>query len=103
MKFYLLSDNHDTLVGMRLAGIEGDIAKTADEVESALKKAIADESIGIILITNKLVPLCPELIYNLKLTISRPLIVQIPDRHLSENKQSTIAKYVKEAIGVDLE
>ena len=29
MKFYLISDNMDTLTGMRLAGIEGEVAHTA--------------------------------------------------------------------------
>ena len=30
MKFYTLSDNVDTLMGMRLAGIEGEVIHTAD-------------------------------------------------------------------------
>ncbi|MEE1127421.1 MAG: ATP synthase subunit F, partial [Acutalibacteraceae bacterium] len=25
MKFYLISDNHDTVTGLRLAGIEGEV------------------------------------------------------------------------------
>lgn len=104
MKFMLISDNHDTLVGMRLAGIEGQLAHSANEVETALNTAIADESIGIILITEKLVPLCPDIIYDLKLSCKRPLIVEIPDRHTSSGRSAgSITKYIKDAIGVNLE
>ena len=38
MKFYLISDNTDTLMGMRLAGIEGVVAHEEDEVISVLEK-----------------------------------------------------------------
>ena len=37
MRFELISDSTDTLVGMRLAGIKGIMAKKADEAEKALK------------------------------------------------------------------
>ena len=104
MKFTLISDNHDTLVGMRLAGIDGVIAHEPGEVETALKTAIDDESVGIILITEKLVPLCPDIIYELKLSHKRPLIVEIPDRHTSAGRSAgSITKYIKDAIGVKLE
>ena len=51
MKFFLISDNNDTLMGMRLAGIQGVIAHTRDEVLTELYKVIEDESVAIILIT----------------------------------------------------
>ena len=38
MKMYLISDNVDTLAGMRLAGVEGVVAHTHDEVMSETKK-----------------------------------------------------------------
>ncbi len=103
MKFLLISDNHDTLVGMRLAGIEGVLAHDAQTVETALKEAIANEEIGIILITEKLVPLCPDIIYDLKLNCKRPLIVEIPDRHTADRSSGSITKYIKDAIGVNLD
>ena len=51
MKLYLLSDNVDTLTGMRLAGVDGIVAHTADEVLSAMKQVLEDSSIGILLVT----------------------------------------------------
>ena len=63
MKFYLISDNIDTQMGMRLAGIEGTVAHSAQEVEAALDRAFADESIAAVLMTEKLVKLCGEKVY----------------------------------------
>ena len=36
MRFYLISDNIDTMVGMRLAGIEGIVVHEEEEVQKAL-------------------------------------------------------------------
>lgn len=102
MRFYLISDNIDTAVGMRLAGIEGCVVHEADEVRAQLKAAMADESIGIILMTERLVSLCPDLVYDLKLNQKRPLIVEIPDRHGNGRAKDSIMRYVRDAIGVKI-
>ena len=49
MRMYLISDNVDTQVGMRLAGIEGEVVHEYDEVCKALERACAAEDIGIVL------------------------------------------------------
>ena len=41
MKFFLISDNTDTQMGMRIAGVEGVVVHTSDEVNEALDKAAA--------------------------------------------------------------
>ena len=102
MRFLLISDNHDTLVGMRLAGIEGVLAHKKEEVDSALLNAIGEEEVGIVLITEKLVALSPDLIYDLKLNRQRPLIVEIPDRHGSGRSKDSITRYIRDAIGVKI-
>lgn len=102
MRFYLVSDNIDTQVGMRLAGIEGVVVHEKDEVNEALKTAMDDPEIGIVLVTEKLVELCPDVVYDLKLNRKRPLIVEIPDRHGSGRSKDSITRYVREAIGVKI-
>ena len=67
MKFFLISDNVDTKMGMRFAGIEGVVVHQEDEVRSELEKAVNRDDIAVILITETLVSLCPDLIYDLKL------------------------------------
>lgn len=102
MKFYLISDNIDTQMGMRMAGIEGTVAHTAEEVVSALDSAAADEDVAVVLMTEKLVRLCRDKVYKIKLTQRRPLIVEIPDRHGSSGAIEAISKYVEESIGIKL-
>ncbi len=102
VKFFLISDNVDTQMGMRLAGIEGVVVHEKQEVEQEIYKAIHNDEIGIILITQKLMILCEEYIYNYKLNKKKPLIIEIPDRHATTNIGTTISKYVENAIGIKL-
>ena len=73
MRFYLISDNVDTQVGMRLAGIDGVVVHEQDEIREALESAMRREDVAVILMTEHLVRLCPELVDDLKLNRSRPL------------------------------
>jgi V/A-type H+-transporting ATPase subunit F len=102
MRFYLISDNVDTQVGMRLAGIDGVVVHEASEVQKALQEAIDQDDIAVVLITETLLALCPSTIYNIKLNRHRPLIVEIPDRHGNGCTKDTITRYVREAIGVKI-
>ena len=102
MKFMLISDNHDTAMGMRLAGIDGVVVHTEGEVESALDTACSDEDIGIVLMTEGLVSLCKDKVYDIKMNRKKPLIVEIPNRHADGRSENSIARYVREAIGVKI-
>lgn len=102
MKFFLISDNIDTQMGMRIAGVEGVVAHTESEVEDALDSAVSDENIAVVLMTQKTAGLCPKRVFDIKLNLPRPLIVEIPDRHGSGGVTEAIGRYVEEAIGVKL-
>mgnify|MGYP002625176103 CR=1 FL=1 len=100
MRYFVISDNSDTLTGLRLAGIEGARAETREETLAAIEAAVADETIGILLINEKLAAMCPEQVGALKLTAARPLLVEIPDRHHTVRSPDSITRYIREAIGV---
>ena len=100
MKMYLISDNIDTLTGMRLAGIDGVVVHEAREVEEQLDKILKDREVGVLLITEKLGDLVAERIDYIKLNYPTPLIVLVPDRHGSDRGLDTITRYVREAIGL---
>lgn len=102
MKFYVLSDNIDTCMGMRLAGMEGVVVHEREEVLEQLKTLLDRKDIGTILITEKLMQECSDVIQQIKLTRKRPLIAEIPDRHGSDHIASTLEKYVSEAVGIKL-
>lgn len=102
MKFFLISDNIDTLMGLRLVGIEGVVVHTRRDFLEVLQSKMKDSSIAIILVTTKLVDMCPDIISEIKLKQQKPLITEILDRHGNSKIGETIDGYVSEAIGVKL-
>lgn len=102
MRMYLISDNVDTQVGMRLAGIEGEVVHEYDEVCKTLERVCAAEDIGIVLMTKKLITLCKDVVYDIKLNRRRPLIVEIPDRHGDSDIGDSITTYIREAVGINI-
>lgn len=102
MRFFLISDNTDTLMGMRLSGIEGVLVGSTEEVSEQLDKVMAAEDIGVVLMTDKAVSMCRDKVYSYKLERALPLIVEIPDRHASSRISDTISEYLREAVGIKL-
>ncbi len=102
MKMYLISDNKDTLTGMRLAGVDGTVVSERKELRAALEQAMSDPEIGIILLTERFGREFPDLINELKLERTMPLLIEIPDRHGTGRKKDFITSYVNEAIGLKL-
>ena len=102
MKMFLISDNVDTLTGMRLAGVEGCIVHERAELRKALEDAIANKENGIILLTEKFGREFPDIIDDVRLNRRLPLLIEIPDRHGTGRKPDFITSYVSEAIGIQL-
>ena len=102
MEFFLISDNDDTLLGMRLAGIHGILAHTCEDVAGAFAEIEVNKDIAVVLVTEKLVNLCEDFINGFKMTRRSPLVVGIPDRHITYNIENTISKYVRDSIGLKL-
>ncbi len=102
MKMYLISDNVDTYTGMRLTGIEGAVVHERQELKAELDRAIADKTIGIILLTEKFGKEFPDIIDDVRLNRKLPLLIEIPDRHGTGRSPDFITSYVNEAIGLKL-
>lgn len=102
MKLFVISDNTDTKMGLRLCGIEGVVVGDEASFRTEVEKCMEDPEIGVLLVTEKLVKLAPDYINELKLGRSLPLIVEIPDRHGAGRTKDAISSYISEAIGVKL-
>jgi V/A-type H+/Na+-transporting ATPase subunit F len=102
MRMFLISDNVDTYTGMRLAGVDGVVIHSKKHLKQQLDIAIADKTIGVLLITEKFSREFPDIINDVKLNRKLPLIVEIPDRHGTGRKPDFITSYVNEAIGIKL-
>lgn len=102
MKMYLISDNIDTQIGMRLVGIDGCVAHDSETIIEETKKAIEDSDLGILIYTEKAAAMVSDYLNNLKLTLHTPLIIEIPDRHGSRDIADSINRMVQESIGLKL-
>ena len=99
---YLISDNVDTLTGMRLAGVDGIVVHEREELRTAIEDAMNDKAVGVILLTEKFGREFPDLIDEIKLERTMPLLIESPDRHGTGRKKYFITSYVNEAIGLKL-
>lgn len=102
MKLYVISDNIDTLTGMRLSGVEGCVAHGEQAVSAALERALKDSEIAVLLLTQKAAAEAKTRLDELRLHRTMPLIASIPDRHGSDGSQSAITDYIRDAIGLKL-
>lgn len=100
MKMYILSDRSDTLAGMRLAGIEGSLVRSGEELGSFLKKADFSD-VAVLMITKSLADMNRPLVNSMKRQ-NRPLLVEVPDRENCSTQDNSITEFVREAMGIKL-
>ena len=99
---YLISDNTDTLVGMRLAGITGIVLKTREEALEEFNSCLNNKEIGILILTENIFKLIEEEVMSAKLKNIFPLIVEIPDRTGLKRDSNFITNYINESIGINI-
>lgn len=99
MHSIVLSDNRDSLIGMRMAGIDGFFIKNKEEAWEKIMESVKNPDIGILFITEKIADMVQEQLIEFREKTVFPLITIIPDRHgfRSPNK---ITKVIREAIGM---
>ncbi len=102
MKSFLISDNRDTCVAMRLAGIDGVIVHEREEILDAIKQALDDPSIGILILTELILEKVESEVMSLKLHRKYPLIVEIPDRHGQRRESNYITRHINESVGIKI-
>ena len=87
---------------MRLAGIDGVVVHEKQEIKQALDEVLSQKDIGINLMTEKLGKEIPEIVDDIKLNRTFPLLLEIPDRHGSGRRPDFITAYINEAIGIKI-
>lgn len=102
MKYFVIGDE-DAVLGFSLVGVKGFVANNKTEAESSFKKALEDEEIGVIIITEKRAEFIRPLVNEYLFTYNFPLIVEIQDRTGKMSGKSDILQMVNEAIGIKLQ
>jgi V/A-type H+-transporting ATPase subunit F len=90
------------VLGFSLAGVRGQIATSAEEVNQALDDALARKNIGIILVTEEVAMLIKERMENLKMHSTVPLVVEIPGPGGTPPGKQSLSEVVRRAIGIKL-
>lgn len=101
MKSLLISDDEDIIVGLRLSGISGVLAETAEEINESFDNAVNNKDIGIVILTENIFDIIKEKVLDIKKSKSTPLMVTIPDRGGLRDK-NFIMKHIKESIGIKI-
>ncbi len=102
MKSFLISDNRDTWVGLRLVGIDGVIVKDREGALKEMKDVIKNQDIGILILTEKIVDMVRDEYLEYKLKSKTPLIIEIPDRHGSIREYNAIKNYIRDSVGIHI-
>ncbi len=100
MRIVAISDDRDTLTGLRLAGIEGVFARDARSIAGAVRQAREDKDCAMLLITDSCAQKVPEAVKELKLSPTPPLLVSIPSADGRRDDSSSITALIREAIGL---
>ena len=69
---------------------------------NAVETAMDDKEVGVILLTEKFGREFPDLINEIRMERTMPLLIEIPDRHGTGRRKDFITSYVNEAIGLKL-
>jgi V/A-type H+-transporting ATPase subunit F len=100
MRLFVLGDE-DAVLGFSLTGVSGTVAHTPAEVEDGLRQVLADESIGILLITADAADMVRQDVDRLKIAAELPLILEIPGP-TGVAAEISIRSFISQAIGVHL-
>lgn len=101
MRSYLITDDKDTMIGMRLAGIGGEMLTDPEAILKKIDALIEDPKIGIIMVTEGVMERAEEAIMQRKMRSNETLIVQVPG---ADGRMDTdrISRYIRESIGLKL-
>jgi V/A-type H+/Na+-transporting ATPase subunit F len=98
----LVIGHPEAVLGYSLVGVEGKAVTTTEETVAALDAALADQSLGIILVTGDVAELIREKMDDYQLHSTVPLVVEIPAPARVQPPQPSLNEIVFRAIGVKI-
>lgn len=102
MKFLVIGDEV-TVLAYSLVGVRGIVVQNAEEAREALRTAINDQNIGVILITQRIAAEIQSDVDSAKIERTLPVVLEIPDRFGPEEglgKRESASDVVRKLIGI---
>ena len=88
--------------GFALTGVQGKIVETPESLHMALDAALADKTIGIVLVTEDVARLARTRVDELTMQSEVPLIVEIPGPEGAPQGRPSIGETLHRILGVSL-
>ncbi len=101
LKFHVIGDA-DTVLGFRLAGVEGDIVRTADETLESLERACGRKDLGVLIMPERIAQSVRTQVDRHVTRSAFPLIIEIPDIRGPMEGRKTVKEMIRAAVGVSL-
>ncbi len=101
MKYFVIGDEN-TVLGFSIAGVGGQVVQSKEQAQRAFEEALKDESIGIIIVTERTADLIRSIVNRYTFVERFPLLVEIPDREGPKADRPGIRDMVTAAIGIKL-
>lgn len=102
MRSFVISNSSDTLMGLRLAGVDGVLVRNETEALAALREAVQTEDIAVVLLTEVAAAMCADYVQQYKERAGIPVLTVIPDRHGSADMTASISRYLAETVGIHI-
>lgn len=94
--------NQDAVWGFALVGVRGRVVTTREEVNQALDVVLANEDLGVLLVTEDAADLARQRVDELKVRSMHPLLVEIPGPGGPRPDRPDIGEIIQRTIGVRL-
>jgi V/A-type H+-transporting ATPase subunit F len=101
MKYAIIGDE-DAVLSFGMVGVSGKVATNPDEATNTFQEILEDKEVGIIIVTESVADMMRPTVEKYLLTVSFPLIVEIPDRKGTKPGRPGIKEMVNAAIGIKL-
>ena len=98
----LVIGNEFLTTGMKLAGIRNVVTTDKDHFQDEVKKAIDDETCGILILPESMYNMLDWRVRNRLETGVKPVVIQIPEPGTESKEGERIRALIKRAIGFDV-
>lgn len=102
MKYFCIGDE-DMVRGFRLAGVDGVVATTGQDVSEALQRIEGWSEIGVVIVTQVVVARARQDVERFRLEHASPLLVEIPGLEGSPPDHQSLDRIARAAIGIRLD
>jgi V/A-type H+-transporting ATPase subunit F len=101
MRLYVIGDE-DTVVGFKMAGVQGTVVETEREAAEALEDA-EERQDALLIISEQAAEWVREDIDRIRYGAERPLIVEVPGPDGPSEEIPSLFRLIREAVGIKFE